>query len=245
MTTTVETRRRRIERAIDQQFSGYAADLAAPSLVDLPPDRVRGQVFLITVEGFRSADGPSIDPMPVAVALELSTLHALTHRLLVADRRLPAGLDRDRIVLAGDLFQAKAFEAVGQLSAPPTVVQRCYAVLAEACIGSHEAIAVRDDEVPARQSAVLVAAAARLGGIVRGVAEPVRAELEDRGATLGRRLAGRDPGSPSVPTNGSGPADSRQMASDAIEALTEAFPEGGRRRAKRKLRALAGRAGED
>lgn len=230
--TRHDERNRRIERALERVWPDRAGEL----LAEPPPSAERSctHVCLIIAEAFEEPGEPSDDALSAAAALALSASHSRTHGQLLDDRP-SCETERDRLILAGDLLQAKAFEALDRLSAPSNRIEECYAVFARSCMKTHEiASTMTEPERTAERSATLVGAAARLGGLVGGASDEVWSDLETSGAAFGRQLV-----TPAAfPDSTAGVTRSHRVPREAIEELATLVPEGRASWARDELREL-------
>lgn len=175
MTDALDDRRTAIDAAIEGQLESPVEtfERAIPT-----PSRLRGQLFLSVYEALRP--NATINGLvPTAVALELSTLHLHVHDGIDDETD-----DLGGEILRGDYLQARAFEALGRSSAPPQVVTRCHAVLADACV---EAYGRSYRGGPRREP--LVAAATMLAGVLADVDRPLQRRLTDCGERLEASLS--------------------------------------------------------
>lgn len=227
-----EKRKRRIHRALERAWPDRTRGLIA----DAPPnaDRPYAHVCLIIAGAFEGSASPSDNALTAAAALALSGRHSRAHGRLLDDR--PDGSERDRLILAGDLLQAKAFEAAGRLSLPADRVEECYAVLTRSCMRIYAiASTTTDPERTAERSAALAGAAARLGGLVGGASDASRGDLGTSGARFGRRLA-----APGVDSGGgAGVTGKHRVPSGAIDGLATLVPDGQAERVRDELGELA------
>lgn len=232
--TARDERNRRIDRALERTWPDRTREL----LAETPPsaDRSCTHVCLIIAEAFEEPGNPSDDALSAAATLALSACHSRAHERLLDDR--PASeTERDRLILAGDLLQAKAFEVLGRISAPVGRIGECYAVLTRSCMWTYEiASTMIEPERRAKRSAAFIGAAARLGGLVGGASDDVRNDLETSGAAFGWQLA-----TPPVEsgTNAS-TTRSYRISREAIEGLATLVPKGRTEWVRGELRDLVG-----
>lgn len=246
MTERLNARSARIERSLERTISSPHADVEFESIRDRwPTGYVRGQLFLALVD----AIGTDVaDPFPAAVSLELSYLQALVHGRILDDVSSSGRTDREdnRAILSGDYLQARAFERLGRLDAPPPLVARCFSVLTRASIRVQEGqfegrqfsgdasqgsggVVRFDRTVPA----VLGGAAARLAGVLGEVDGSTLDCLEEGGAAFGWTLAAE-----AIPQH-TVVARPRESLDGIIAGIVDSCPESVSPGLHRKLRRIA------
>ncbi len=188
-----------IKKRVDRAISVYLPVVwpeelyrASRHLLDAGGKRLRPVTLLLAAE---AVGGDLDEVMPAAVSLELVHNFTLIHDDIMDQDDLRKGMPAVHVkwgvpgaIVAGDTLYSKAFEILAQCQAPPERVLECISLLATSCTQVCEgqwldiSFEGRDDvtekeylAMVEKKTAVLYAAAAKIGGILAGASQ---AEVE-------------------------------------------------------------------
>lgn len=196
-----------IDAALERELAGgspRSLHEAGRHLVRAGGKRLRPGLLLLAAEAV-DPNGSLEGRLPAAVAIELVHTLSLIHDDVIDDDDLRRGVpsvhvawNQSTAIVAGDLLYARAFELVGQTSAPPETRLECTRVLARACQrlceGQARDLALTHDgpegeaeylRTVAEKTGALFAAATEIGARLAGDDAAVAAALARYGESLG------------------------------------------------------------